>query len=228
MLLNSSLLSAQENNQTSKNEQRNVYTVYYKQMPIGEMIQEYQWKNKDVIVNSVADFSFLYFSFGGNQQSDIYWNAPKKLFLSHSFNRKSIGFSVVDMQADFYDNGHKTVITNNGKKTQYENIKAPIVDFNSITLQISQGVKSGKTEFEFYMQTSDDIAHYFFKVTGKETISTKLGDFEAYRVEQVKKEDRIFIAWFSPDFNYQMIKFHYKRKVLDIHGELMKYSNDTF
>lgn len=225
MLLNTPLLSAQENN--NKSEQRYVYAVYYKQMPIGEMIQEYQWKGDDVTVNSIADFSFFYFSFGGNQQSDIYWDISQKSYLSRSFDRESIGFSVVNMKASFYDNGHKTVITNNGRKTQYENINAPIVDFNTITLQIGQDLKSGKTDFEFYMQTSEDIAHYFFKVTGKETISTKFGDLETYRVEQVKKHDRVFIAWFSPDFNYQMIKFHYQRKVLDIHGELIKHTNDT-
>ena len=54
--------------------QQYIYEVEYKGISIGEMKQEYRWKGKNVAVNSVADFSFLLFSFGGSQQSDVYWN----------------------------------------------------------------------------------------------------------------------------------------------------------
>lgn len=206
--------------------QRYIYDVYYKSISIGEMKQEYRWKDKNVAVNSVADFSFLLFSFGGSQQSDIYWNEQQQQFLSRAFFRESIGFSTVDMTANFDSTGHHSNIVNNGEQSEYTNLDGPIVDFNTINLQISEGLKVGKTNFEFYMQTSDDIAHYFFEVKGKEMIKTKFGELEAYRVQQVRKKDRTFIAWFAPRFDHQMVKFEYQRKVLDINGELIKYSTD--
>ncbi|TEW53772.1 DUF3108 domain-containing protein [Psychromonas sp. RZ22] len=204
---------------------RYVYQVNYKSISIGKMTQEYHWTGKDVEVNSVADFSFLYFSFGGSQKSDIDWDEQQKLFLSRSFFRQSVGFSVVDMTVNFDKDGRKTHVVNNGEKAEYTNDSAPIVDFNTITLQISEGLKAGQIDFEFYMQTSTSVAHYFFKVVGKEKIKTKFGELEAYRVEQVRKNDRTFIAWFAPTFENQMVKFHYKRKVLDINGELIEHNN---
>ncbi len=206
--------------------QQFIYAVNYKGISIGEMKQEYRWKGKDVAVNSVADFSFLLFSFGGSQQSDIYWNELQQMFLSRSFYRESIGFSTVDMTAKFDETGHHSQIVNNGDKAEYTSEEGPIVDFNTINLQISEGLKVGKTDFEFYMQTSDDIAHYFFQVKGKEMIKTKFGEIEAYRVQQVRKKDRTFIAWFAPRFDHQMVKFEYERKVLDINGELIKYNTE--
>jgi len=212
--------------QITEPNQRYTYDVFYKGLSIGQMKQEYHWTGNQVVVESDADFSFLLFSFGGNQQSDIYWSEQQQRFLSSAFFRKSSGFSTVNMTANFDQSGHNSVIINNGERTEYSNPEGPIVDFNTITLQISEGLKSGQTDFEFYMQTSDDIAHYFFELKGKETIKTKFGELEAYRVQQVKKKDRTFIAWFAPQFNHQMVKFAYQRKVLDISGGLVDYSTE--
>ncbi|WP_258546897.1 DUF3108 domain-containing protein [Psychromonas sp. B3M02] len=206
--------------------QRYTYDVFYKGLSIGQMKQAYHWTGDQVVVESDADFSFLLFSFGGNQQSDIYWSEQEKRFLSSAFFRESSGFSTVNMTANFDATGRNSVINNNGERTEYSNPEGPIVDFNTINLQISTGLKFGETDFEFYMQTSDDIAHYFFELKGKETIKTKFGELEAYRVQQVRKKDRTFIAWFAPLFNHQMVKFEYQRKVLDISGELVDYSTE--
>lgn len=208
-----------------KTPQRYVYEVYYKKISIGKMTLSYQQKGKEISVNSRADLSFLYYSFGGSQQSNIYWNEQHKQFLNRSFSRNSVGFGASKMTTVFDNHVYKTDVVHNGVKSEYRNENAPIVDFNAINLQIREGLKNGKRDFEFYMQTSDDVSHYFFEVKGKEIIKTKFGNIEAYRVEQVKKSDRRFIAWFSADFQHQMVKFHYKRKVLDIRGELIKHES---
>jgi len=212
--------------QRSIPKQRFTYEVYYKGISIGEMKQEYRWEGQNVAVNSAADFSFMLFSFGGSQQSDLYWDPQKKLFFTQLFRRESIGFSTVQMTAKFDQAGQKTEIVNNGKYDKFNNEEGQTVDFNAINLQISEGLKNGQTHFEFYMQTSDDIAHYYFELKGKEKIKTELGEFEAYRVQQTRKKDRTFIAWFAPAFDHQMVKFEYERKVLDIEGELTSYSTD--
>jgi hypothetical protein len=207
------------------NEQTYRYNVYYKNISIGKMITELQLQKDQIKVNTVADLSFLLMKFGGSQVSDIYWDEKSQRYLSKRFLRNSVGFSAVSMSANFYNNNHSTSIVNNGKTSTYNNPDEYIVDFNTILLQIRKGLKSGQTDFEFFMQTSDSVAHYFFKVTGKEIIDSKFGKLESYRVEQIKKDDRTFIAWFAVDIDHQMVKFIYKRNVLDISGELHEYSN---
>jgi len=215
---------SQEADMPPAHEQVYTYNVYYKQISIGEMTRELQLKDDQIKVNTIADLSFLLMKFGGNQSSDIYWDEKSQRYLSKRFLRKSVGFSTVNMAATFSDDGHNSTIVNNGETTKYSNPDEYLVDFNTILLQIREGLKAGQTDFEFFMQTSDSIAHYFFKVTGKEMIDSKFGKFESYRVEQVKKNDRTFIAWFAASLDHQMIKFLYKRNVLDIRGELSEYS----
>ena len=218
-------MAAESEPSTMTDNQRYVYEVYYKKISIGEMIQQYHKKDNAISVESEANFSFLFYSFGGSQQSDIYWDEQHKLFLNRSFSRHNVGFGSSDMTAKFDNKAYKTQIVNNGVESEYSNKKAPIIGFNTINLQISEGIKAGKQNFEFYMQTSDDVSHYFFQVTGKETIKTKFGNLETYRVEQIKKSDRTFIAWYAPSLGHQMVKFHYKRKVLDIRGELIEHQS---
>ncbi|MFT5558249.1 MAG: hypothetical protein ACI9RZ_000710 [Sphingobacteriales bacterium] len=214
---------AEEADLPATNEQTYVYNVYYKKISIGKMIRELQLKDDQIKVNTITDLSFLLMKFGGNQISDIYWDEKPQRYVTKRFVRNSVGFSTVSMSAKFYNNGHNTTIVNKGKSTHYSNPKEYLVDFNTILLQIRQGLKAGQTDFEFFMQTSDSIGHYFFKVTGKEIINSKFGKFESYRVEQVKKNDRTLIAWFAVALDHQMIKFTYKRNILDIRGELSEY-----
>ena len=224
LLLFTSPTFAREANSTEMpDNQRYVYKVYYKKISIGEMFQQYNKKDSGIKVESAANFSFLFYSFGGSQQSEIYWDETHKLFLNRSFSRKNVGFGSSDMIANFDNTSYKTQIVNNGVESEYSNKKAPIIGFNTINLQISEGLKTGKKDFEFYMQTSDDVSHYFFSVAGQEIIKTKFGNLETYRVEQIKKSDRTFIAWYAPSLGYQMVKFYYKRRILDIRGELIEH-----
>ena len=227
LLVTSCLSSAQETAPTTEtdSQQTYVYDVYYKKIAIGKMIRELQLTKQNIKINTMVDLSFLLVDFGGSQVSHIYWDEKYQLYLSKRFLRKSNGFSRVSMAAQFSNNGHNTRIVNNGVTTNFSNQEQHIVDFNTIPLQISKGLKDGQTDFEFFMQTSDAVAHYFFKVSGKELIESKFGKLDSYRVEQIKKNDRTFIVWFAVDLDYQMVKFIYKRNLLDIHGELSEYTN---
>jgi len=223
-MVTSSYLSAQPVCESANSEQRYVYDVSYKKISVGRIIRELQCNGNAITANTTADLSFLFYHFGGNQRSSIYWDDISQLFLSRQFVRNSVGFMQMSLQADFINAGHQTTITSEGKTNEFVNEKEKIIDFNAIGIQMSEGLKLGKTHFEFYMQTSDSVEHYFFEVTGKEDIHTKFGKLTAYRLEQTHKNDRKLIAWFAPDINYQMVKFLYKRKLLDIRGVLNEYS----
>lgn len=199
--------------------QRYVYDIAYKNIAVGKVIRELHYQKADrITVNTRADLAFLFYHFGGNQLTDIYWDETSQSFLSKKFVRKSIGFSGGSLQAEFFDGGHQTRIRGDGEDQEFVNKEQPIIDFNVLGLQMSEGLKSGRTDFEFYMQTEDSVAHYFFKVMGKDVIQTKFGQLHTYRIEQTGKDDRQLIVWFAPEINFQIVKFQYKRKLLDLSG----------
>ena len=206
-------------------EQRYVYDVSYKEMPVGKMIREFQHNGEVLTANTTADLSFLFYHFGGNQLSHIYWDEVSQLFLSKRFIRRSVGFERINTQVDFLKSGHQTSVIRDGKPYKVFNEKEKIVDFNTIGIQMSEGLKVGQTYFEFYMQTSDKVKHYFFEVTGKEVLQTKFGKLDTYRLQQIRKKDRTLIIWFAPEINYQMVKFIYKYNLLDLRGILTDYSS---
>ncbi|MFT6984421.1 MAG: hypothetical protein ACJAT7_000208 [Psychromonas sp.] len=208
----------------AQSEQRYVYDVSYKSIAVGKIIRELRSEGGRETVNTTAELSFLFYHFGGNQLTRIYWDDSSEQFLTEQFVRNNVGFTTVSMQAEFFKEGHQTRITRDGEVNEFTNETEKIIDFNAIGLQISQGLKSGQTHFEFYMQTSDSVAHYFFEVTGKEVLDTKFGKLATYRLEQTRREDRKLTAWFAPDVNYQMVKFHYKRNLLDLHGVISERS----
>ena len=203
---------------------RYVYDLSYKAVGLGQVIRDIQWSGEEGVVTSTTDLSFLLIDFGGYQRSHLYREKASGKILTDNFERVSNGFSTVRMTAEFSKNGHHVEIDNNGEKSEFSNEKNKIIDFNTITLEISDYLQQGKTAFDFYMQTSDDVSHYFFEVKGKESIKTQFGYVETFKVVQTRKKDRIFEAWFAPSIDYQMIKFHYQRKILDINGELVEYS----
>ncbi|WP_019614303.1 DUF3108 domain-containing protein [Psychromonas ossibalaenae] len=222
--LNSSLLSALHGPQSAPVKQRYTYDLFYKKITVGEIIRELQYEGEKITADTRADLSFLYIYFGGNQLSEMYWDKNSQMFLSKSFQRNSVGFSRVSMTAEFFKDGHQSTILRNGKRRTFLNEQDKIIDFNTLFVQISEGLKAGKTHFEFYMQTSDSVEHYFFEVTAKEKIDSSFGKLDTYRLQQTGKNDRTLIAWFAPQIDYQMVKFIYKRKILDIRGELREQS----
>ena len=206
------------------NKNQYIYDLSYKSIGLGQIIRDIQWDGELGVVNSTTDLSFFAIDFGGNQLSHLYRDKKSGEILTNSFTRISKGFSTVSMTAEFSKQGHHVKINNNGEESSFSNDKNKIIDFNAITMAISDLLKEGKTQFDFYMQTSDGVAHYFFEVKGKEILKTTFGDIEVFKIEQSRKNDRTFEAWFAPSINYQMIRFHYQRKILDIYGELVEYS----
>ncbi|WP_354624677.1 DUF3108 domain-containing protein [Psychromonas sp. MME2] len=204
--------------------QHYVYNIYYKNYFIGEISRDISYYNNHISITSHADLSFLSYDFFASQDSQLYWSIPLQQVFVKKFNRVSDGFGISYIQADFFDDGHRTRLVNNGKESEYISEVGRILDFNGLSLQLVEELKSGQVSFDYYMQTSKAIMHYFFAVKGQEVIDSKFGKLTTLRVEQIKKNDRTLVAWFAPELNYQMVKFHYKRKLLDVSGVLSEYS----
>lgn len=203
--------------------QRYVYDVYYKKYFIGKITRDISYYNNHISVTTSADLSFLVYDFLASQDSQLYWDIPLQHFFVKKFNRVSDGFGRSYMQADFFDDGHRTRVAHNGEDNEYISEVGRILDFNGLGLQLIEELKNGRVKFDYYMQTSTSIAHYFFALKGEERVDSKFGELKTLRIEQTEKNDRTLVAWFAPDIHYQMVKFHYKRKLLDISGVLSEY-----
>ena len=214
----SSVVFAQPSFDAVNSEQRYVYKVSYKKIKVGEMTREFNIQGDAIKVKSSVDLSFLFYHFGGTQLSDLYWDKDSQLFLSRRFVRKSVGFQGEEVQADFLQAGHQAIVVRNGKTRQFDNKENKIVDFNAISMQIAEGLKMGQTHFDFYMLSDKKVKHNFFEVKGKDLVMTPLGKFETFRLEQTQIKNRKLHIWFAPKLNYQMIKFYYKFKLLDLRG----------
>lgn len=203
--------------------QRYVYDVFYKKLPVGTMTREFDYRNDVVAAKTTADLSFLFYKMKGYQFSEMYWHEASSSFLSKSFIYKETGSNKEDTSAIFFDDGRQSTITTKGQSKSFKK-EGAIVDFHAIGMQMSEGLRRGETQFDFFMQTTEKVKHYYFEVKGKETIETELGKFETYRLEQTRKNNRKLIIWFAPEINFQMIKFYYKFNLLDLRGNLIKYN----
>ena len=202
--------------------QRYVYDVFYKKLSVGTMTREFDYQNGDIKGRTTADLSFLFYKMKGYQLSEMYWDEPSLSFLSKSFIYKETGSHKENTTATFFDNGYQSKLTTKGKSKGFKE-EGAIVDFHAIGMQMSEGLRRGETNFDFYMQTTEKVKHYYFEVKGKETIETKLGKFETYRLEQTRKNNRTLVIWFAPKINYQMVQFYYKFNLLNLRGNLIKY-----
>lgn len=203
--------------------QRYTYDVYYKKLSVGQMVREFEHKEGHTLAKTKADLSLFFYRLAGEQISDIYWDDASKQFLSQHFVRKDRSSKKNNAEVNFLDSGHRTKLIRSGKTYQFSNKENKIVDFHAIGMQMSEGIKAGQTHFDFYMQTTEKVKHYFFEVKGEEVIDTKLGKLNTFRLEQTRKKNRKLIIWFAPDINYQMVKFYYKFNLLDLRGNISKY-----
>ena len=202
--------------------QRYVYDVFYKKVSVGEMVREFDYHNGEIKGKTTANLSFLFYKMKGYQLSEMYWDEPSLSFLSKSFIYKETGSHKENTTATFFDNGLQSKITTKGKSKEFKK-EGAIVDFHAIGMQMSEGIRRGETSFDFYMQTTEKVKHYYFEVKGKETVDTAVGKFETYRLEQTRKNNRTLIIWFAPEINYQMVKFYYKFNLLDLRGIIKEY-----
>lgn len=203
--------------------QRFVYDVYFRSSKIGKITRD-QRKNDDKYYLSLsADLSFLFLKLGGYQNSTVQWQEEQQWFKPETFERRTSGLENISVSGFISDDSHHSQITKDGITKNITNNEGKITELNSMFLQVRHGLLSGKENFDFYMQTSNKVEHYFFVVKGKEKVSTKYGQFDTIRIEQTDVNDRSLSVWFAPALDMQMVKFNYHRKVVDISGDLNSY-----
>ncbi len=202
---------------------RFVYDVYFKSTKIGKINRDERRYDSRYYVSLSADLSFLFLKLGGYQNSIIDWQDDNQWFKPVSFDRRTSGFDNIKVKGTIADDSHSSQIIKDSQKIHFNQPDGQITELNSMFLQVRRGLLSGQDQFDFYMQTSTDVSHYYFEVKGHEKIKTKLGEFDTIRLEQTHVKGRSLSVWFAPQLDMQMVQFFYHRKIVDITGKLNSY-----
>ncbi|MGR5061468.1 DUF3108 domain-containing protein [Photobacterium sp. DNB22_13_2] len=197
------------------------YQLFFNNLRVGQMTRVLRWQDKQAQINAYSNIEVLATKTRFNQQSKVFWSEEQQSFLSKGFRREVKGLLGGKTEVSFNDNGTSSKVTVDGKNSSFSSDSLPLLDADAIGSQMRLGLIEGKTQFEYNLQDTDDVNRYYFQVKGKERINSNFGNINAIRVEQVRKSDRQFVMWFSPDVDYQLVRATYKRKILDLKAVLL-------
>ena len=208
-------------NQNNKCNKTLNYNVFFEGHDIGNYQRNLVWNGTQADIYTKSTVNVLITKAKLSQHSKLHWSPQRHSFVTDSFERKINGLMTGTVSATFTDNGKKSTVIEDGKSHQFNETLLPILDGDTIGVQMRLDIMQGKKNFDFILQNSDDTSHYYFKVIGEETIATNFGDLKTIRVDQIKKNDRKLSLWFAPSIDYQLVRATYKRKLLDLKAVLV-------
>ena len=197
------------------------YQLFFNNLKIGQMTRVLRWQDKQAQINSYSNIEVLATKTRFNQQSQVFWSEEQQSFLSKGFRREVKGLLGGKTEVSFNGDGSSSKVTVDGNVSSFTSDSLPLLDADAIGSQMRLSLIEGKTQFEYNLQDTDDVNRYYFQVKGRERINSNFGSVNTIRVEQVRKSDRKFVMWFSPDVDYQLVRATYKRKILDLKAVLL-------
>ncbi|QUJ68467.1 DUF3108 domain-containing protein [Photobacterium sp. GJ3] len=183
------------------------YDLYYGSHKIGFFERKLSWENNQTVdIRSRSRLSAIVAKTNFEQHTRVVWSDVQNSFLTQSFNRSITGLLDGETRAQFNQDGTHSEIVNDGEKMKFDSADLPLLDVEAVASQMRLNLIQGKKTFDFKMQESDDVSHYYFRVAGEEKLNTNYGTVNTVRVEQIKKPDRQVHLWFSPDLDYQLVR----------------------
>lgn len=197
------------------------YDLFFSGHKIGQLSRTLSWQGDKVTIRSYSKVNVLVTKSKLKQSSVVYWSDKQGAFLTQSFTRNITGLMSGNTSATFSHDGLNSSVRKNGKTRRFSSADIPILDGDAVGTQIRLNLINGKKKFDFKLQDTEDVDHYYFEVKRQEKIDTRYGRLNTFRVEQVRKSDRKLVMWFAPDIDYQLVKATYKRKLLDLKATIV-------
>ena len=87
-----------------------------------------------------------------------------------------------------------------------------LLDAAGFSIQLQLDLKNGEQELVYHYNVLDEVKEYRFEVVGREKISTKLGEFDALKIEQKKRGKPQTWLWMAPELDYHLVRGEMIRK----------------
>ncbi len=113
-----------------------------------------------------------------------------------------------------FDWGNRMVTTSGQKPRELpaEGLDRSLMEIVLRQLLARAGDKPPQEPFVFLLVEDDEITPYSLQVTGRETVSTPAGRFDAVRVERVNPGKRHMRFWLAPALDYLTVKLERQKE----------------
>lgn len=182
---------------------RAVYKTDYKGLPVSATaIRE---------LKQVSDHQYLFtstaksFFISVTEQSLFYWQ-DRAIPLEYQYSRKGIGKNRDDrMTFDWQSN------TATREELDFDIIPGTL-DRLLYQLQMREDLNAADGDqwpkMQYEVADRGRTRVYNFEVTGREVISTPLGDIDTIRATRIRKDnERVTTFWLAPDYDFLLVRF---------------------
>ncbi|MGF1787389.1 DUF3108 domain-containing protein [Photobacterium swingsii] len=202
------------------------YQLYFSGLKVGTLSRHVHWRGNQAKVYAYGNADVLVTSSKYKNQSEMTWSEAHQSFITKSFEQNISGLLSRKATGIFSANGQQSTITKNGETTEYDDPEFPLLDGDTLGVQLRLLLIQGKTKFDFKMQSTSKVSHYFFEVLGTEKLATRYGEVETIKVRQAEVDDRQIDMWFAPSLDYQLVKAKYKRNILNLEAEILSMKKE--
>ncbi len=202
------------------------YQLYFSGLKVGTLSRHVHWRGNKAKVYAYGNADVLVTSSKYKNQTEMEWSDAHQSFITHSFEQNISGLLSRKATGTFSANGQQSTIIKDRETTQYNDPDFPLLDGDTLGAQLRLLLIQGKTKFDFKMQSTSKVSHYFFEVLGSEKIATRYGEVETLKVRQTEVDDRQIDMWFAPSLDYQLVKAKYKRNILKLEAELVSMKKE--
>ncbi|HDZ56239.1 MAG TPA: DUF3108 domain-containing protein [Pseudomonas xinjiangensis] len=126
--------------------------------------------------------------------------------LEYKYERRGLGRS---REATLDFDWAANAVTGEYKGEQFTLDTEPgLLDKTTYQLALQRDLMAGKTDMHYRVVDGDDIEDYYFRVTGEDRVTTRVGQFNAVEVERVREagSKRQTTLWFAKDWQYLLVR----------------------
>ena len=152
-----------------------------------------------------SEFKTTFVSIRESSQGNIN-NGTELSVDRYDYKRKIFG--IKKRQSRIFDNANNTVHFDDAKTTGTYSVPADAFDTASQQLYIREMLMRGETQFSMPMAGRNRLKQNHFKANKIAPITLPIGTINAIQVDKIegKKSSRKTTMWFSPDYDYQLVK----------------------
>ncbi len=200
-----------------------IYQAAYKGLPL-QATHRLERAGSDWFFSSIASGFF-----GQIEENSTFAYTDSSLIPKHyTYSRSVLGHD--NENELLYNPEDKLVVSSNKTKTWKMPLAGGELDQGTYVLALRDDVARGLQEMCYNVVEEDEIDHYCFRVTGKETLDTALGNIDTVVVERVRKAEspRRTRFWLAPSLNYCIARLEHREKEQTAYSlEITYYKKDA-